>query len=601
MKTVRILLFMVIASTQGCTADKLKVSTISQGRTLTEIQYAQVLNNVAMFCSNPDTTPAFLNMTDGSCQIADLGSVYYLGDWHRAFSSHPDILGSRTVVQQWGMNPVTDDNELQLLQLAFRRAVGIDESLEQHKDLANDVAHKLVEQLPDVDDFRGAVVNQYEDFKNKERHDRLQDPSIKKNLSIWQPATIVPLLYPSSRMPTHSLTQDFQEETISSVDNKIIYDNEFVRYLNTWGVYRDIVSYEGRDYYIHYGDYEYDLKHPELTKSKLFLPPSRPNPHGGYELVLPPPLGESSQDPSAGFDLRLMSWGDGSGVPASGNNLVIVGIDNSGRLHIRIFDGGGNRVTDTDETKVSGTQAVAVSILKQRLLGLLPPHVLTGAEKAQLISEATSIGGQTPYKRVIVLESVADPDPVHMGQNILHFRYFDEKGNVTYDNYETKLPERAAMIAKLWVQLNRLSPPHRSTDSEKEELLETIISITGKTANGRTFYAESESAGIFGSKVAYVTPEAASVRREIRNLENDLLSIPCDRAWFGQGGKHDIPKDACYVGHCGNLYVWVRGDGVKELSNLTIKTLKIATLIQSSNVLTIPGPKFTPASGFPSL
>jgi hypothetical protein len=96
-----------------------------------------------------------------------------------------------------------------------------------------------------------------------------------------------------------------------------------------------------------------------------------------------------------GFDLQLMSWGDGSGVPSSRNNLAIVGIDNDGLLHIRIFDASGNRVTDTDETKLPSAQAGAISTLKQQIRGLLPPHVLTAAEKAQLISQATSIVGQT--------------------------------------------------------------------------------------------------------------------------------------------------------------------------------------------------------------
>ena len=75
--------------------------------------------------------------------------------------------------------------------------------------------------------------------------------------------------------------------------------------------------------------------------------------------VINPPDPAFTEDPSDlggkltdGYDLRLMSWGDGSGVPTSGNNLVIVGIDNDGLLHIRIFDAGGNRVTDTDETKL---------------------------------------------------------------------------------------------------------------------------------------------------------------------------------------------------------------------------------------------------------
>ena len=99
-----------------------------------------------------------------------------------------------------------------------------------------------------------------------------------------------------------------------------------------------------------------------------------------------------------GSDLRLMSWGDGSGVPTSGNDLVIVGIDNNGLLHIKVFDPSGKLVTDSDETQLPPAQARAISSLKQQLPGLLPPHVLTSVEKAQVISEATSIVGQTQKK-----------------------------------------------------------------------------------------------------------------------------------------------------------------------------------------------------------
>jgi RNA polymerase sigma factor (sigma-70 family) len=95
------------------------------------------------------------------------------------------------------------------------------------------------------------------------------------------------------------------------------------------------------------------------------------------------------------FDLRLMSWGDGTGVPTSGNELVITGTDDNDLLHIRIFDQDGHRVTDTDEAKLPHAQAQAILILKQRLPGLLPPHVMTEAEKAQILREVTSIVGQT--------------------------------------------------------------------------------------------------------------------------------------------------------------------------------------------------------------
>ena len=98
---------------------------------------------------------------------------------------------------------------------------------------------------------------------------------------------------------------------------------------------------------------------------------------------------------SEGFDLRLMSWGDGSKVPTSGNNLVILGTDDAGRLHIRIFDAGGNLVADTNEKQLP-LQAGAISNLKRRLPGASLPLVPTAAEKARIIAEATSIANEAP-------------------------------------------------------------------------------------------------------------------------------------------------------------------------------------------------------------
>jgi hypothetical protein len=98
-----------------------------------------------------------------------------------------------------------------------------------------------------------------------------------------------------------------------------------------------------------------------------------------------------------------MSWGGGSGVPTSGKKLVIVGIDNHDLLHIRIFDAGGKTVMDTDETKFSGAQVVAILTLKRQLQGLSAPHVLTGGEKARVIKKVTSIVAQTsqdPQRRL---------------------------------------------------------------------------------------------------------------------------------------------------------------------------------------------------------
>jgi hypothetical protein len=124
-------------------------------------------------------------------------------------------------------------------------------------------------------------------------------------------------------------------------------------------------------------------------------------------------------DVNLGYDLQLMSWGDGSNVPTSGQDLVIAGTDNFGLLHIRTFDAAGAR-TDTFETRdnrgashfvsadasgkalsdklesnLSTTQAGAIATLKHHLPVLLPPHVLSEAERDQVLSQATLITDPT--------------------------------------------------------------------------------------------------------------------------------------------------------------------------------------------------------------
>ena len=104
------------------------------------------------------------------------------------------------------------------------------------------------------------------------------------------------------------------------------------------------------------------------------------------------------------FDLRLMPWGDGNGVPTSGNALVIVGNDGDDRVHVRIFDQDGHRVTDTDETKLPPAQSLPILALKRRVPVLLPPHVMTALERSRTLEVVASIVFQYPLRDVKVWE-----------------------------------------------------------------------------------------------------------------------------------------------------------------------------------------------------
>ena len=132
------------------------------------------------------------------------------------------------------------------------------------------------------------------------------------------------------------------------------------------------------------------------------------------------PAGEREGKEKGGYGLQLMSWGDGSNVPTSDQGLIIAGTDTTGLLHIRTFDytyvgtgtdtyekmeGGmlhlvsadasGNVLSDMPESSLPAAQAQAIAALKQQFPGLLPPRVLSDAERKQILREATLITGQT--------------------------------------------------------------------------------------------------------------------------------------------------------------------------------------------------------------
>ncbi len=115
------------------------------------------------------------------------------------------------------------------------------------------------------------------------------------------------------------------------------------------------------------------------------------------------------------YDLRLISWKDGRGVTTSGKSLVIVGPDNDRLLHIRIFNADGDLVTDTDEKKLLTQQGAAtterkkqqdaeISALKKQVAILLTRRALSNDEKAQILTEATSLVGQNPAVNVDKLD-----------------------------------------------------------------------------------------------------------------------------------------------------------------------------------------------------
>jgi hypothetical protein len=141
-------------------SDQLRRHTISQGATLPELQYQQVLDNLALFSVNPSALPWHINIREGTTQITDSASVGAAVDIGPPTMTLPQLFGTRTAVAQWGGSPVIGALELRLLRIAYRRAHGSPEMPGQ--ELLDELGHELKSQVAINADLRDETELFYE-------------------------------------------------------------------------------------------------------------------------------------------------------------------------------------------------------------------------------------------------------------------------------------------------------------------------------------------------------------------------------------------------------------------------------------------------------
>ncbi len=152
MRLARIIFIIGLAALTGCTTGRLRQRTINQGSTLPELQYQQVLDNLAQFATNPSALPWHVNLREGTTQITDSISGGAALDLGPPVTWFPQLLGSRTAVAQWGMSPVIDATELRLLRIAYRRAHGAPDM--PSPEFLDELAHELKDQFASNADLR---------------------------------------------------------------------------------------------------------------------------------------------------------------------------------------------------------------------------------------------------------------------------------------------------------------------------------------------------------------------------------------------------------------------------------------------------------------
>jgi hypothetical protein len=163
-----ILALAALALVSGCATDRLRQRTVRQGGTLPELQYQQVLDNLALFSTNPAAIPGHVNLREGTTQITDSISLGAAVDIGPPTETLPQIIGSRTAVAQWGGAPVIDSLVLRLLRIAYRRAHGSPEMPDP--ELIDELSHELKNQVPVNPDLRDESELFYE-FQGRHYHE----------------------------------------------------------------------------------------------------------------------------------------------------------------------------------------------------------------------------------------------------------------------------------------------------------------------------------------------------------------------------------------------------------------------------------------------
>lgn len=152
MRRFWVLFLLALACSTGCTTGRLRQRTINQGSTLPELQYQQVLDNLAQFATHPGSLPWHVNLKEGTSQVTDSISGGAALDLGPPVTWFPQLLGSRTAVAQWGMSPVIDATELRLLRIAYRRALGVPDMPSPR--FIDELSHELKDQFAPNADLR---------------------------------------------------------------------------------------------------------------------------------------------------------------------------------------------------------------------------------------------------------------------------------------------------------------------------------------------------------------------------------------------------------------------------------------------------------------
>ena len=552
MRKIRVALLLLWAL-PGCTNLQLKRSTIEQASTLTDLQYRQVLSNLAMFSQNPAAIPFHINVKDGSAQVTDSGSAGIIAGFGRSMgylaAGTPSVSGSRTVVEQWSMVPMTDDEELRLLSMGYSNAFGAGKNLTKDEDFANELGHELAKQSEvTLELFQDNALFQAEQA-------RLTSSTVKADPSKPPPPTevtnterIAPITY-----------RLFEKTMLTTVDKCLKCDLGKEKTHEVWiqATWSSLLTKHRTHLFNHGGGLKNLLTLKIRTGDSVKWTNNDNVPHRA----------RSADGSPFQFDTGMVQ-------PGKSSAAILFPISSPAGIDY------------VDENKVDSGKIIVLDEVdceddeagEARLRTILYDGFSLD-NKSPMLNSAGDLIVQDPVF-IEVGDTVAW---VNRGPNAIDIEVFDvasnayryhHKGlrnendlNMSMDYFYSGFATQSAFIPRFY---------YRITDTKTNKRLQGLVAVNHKQVQ---------------------SPLVREVCRQLSDINDDLKEIPS--GWFHVGGKKDVPKDACYVGSYGGRYAWVTADGLEDLSKFTLKILSLSSVLKDRQVVTGSGVRYSPGFSNP--
>jgi len=234
-----------------------------------------------------------------------------------------------------------------------------------------------------------------------------------------------------------------------------------------------------------------------------------------------------------------------------------------------------------------------------------------------LDKQSATLGGTVANAEAYQLQPICDPDklfllqialriatgqPVCKGEREVFNEYYDARSDVLpiYFYYYHAITNDCLHKCgiKNWMKPPGGPCPPTSSAATGPEEVPAAKRVTGKFAESEmpTVAAANENAleplpplpneqpyfSIVDGKKSAAKPAATNTQRRYQPPpcpDDCCCDNPQPASWFGISvNKHDVPRCACYVGHCCNIWVWVLPENTPELTRFSLALIDIASI-----------------------